>query len=617
MKPSILILGLVSIAVEAAPPPLPVPLRLPPGLTQTLPIVKSASYVGDAVRANDCPEDKDNPFGTCSSVLFGGYAMWASHLSGNIEIRFFPPRNNVSHFEIYHPGNLRGDDARIKAPIFYDMPVKENVVLDAFDAVSSGDLNLVNGEVTNLRYNVFVSNSWYLALGGVNPSLKPPPFQFPGIYGTARVKFEQRRDGLLDFSFAGTTFLPLGNNVSGDPVRLPLPLCGPLLNGECAGFEAPGTSLHPQLQITTKAPSEPPCGGNCISIQPNTVQEYTANSFYTSFGDTFTVNIPQLGGVATGRTHLQGRYGIQFGEPTAFGTIPIAVSSLPPSGLLAPIPDAPAPLSTFKITMFGHDERLFFPNFTYVTADPVLLEDGFDPSIGVLDPTSGTVIGGLLFRGVPAQSLFAAIINLNITRIPLGTFQHVGPAKFERGANGGNVFRYNGAVVLTFDTFLFPSPDYDNANAAFTSGPGSDLNPFLRFQGIQQSGVRPTAVKAGSASNVLSSFNQRFNYSYSIPCSPTPGQAFSFEYTNQAQSGTFKMDNLSSVTCVNSRTSRMAAGDADIISFTGYGTWSKDNDVHAVNVQISNAPNEAYVSIQVDGGVISKVHTKPPFDPIP
>lgn len=59
-----------------------------------------------------------------------------------------------------------------------------------------------------------------------------------------------------------------------------------------------------------------------------------------------------------------------------------------------------------------------------------------------------------------------------------------------------------------------------------------------------------------------------------------------------------------------------AAGDANIISFTGYGTWSKDSDVHAVNVQVSNAPNEACVSIQVDDGQISKVHTKPPFDPI-
>jgi hypothetical protein len=599
----------------AAPPPLPTPLRLPPGLTQTLPIVKSASYLADAVRFQDCPDDKDNPFGVCSTNLFGGFGMWGSHLSGLVEIRFYPPRNNVAHFEVFHPGNLKGDDARMRAPLFYDMPVRENVILDAFEAVSQGDLNLVTGEVTNFKLVVFAANTWYVALGDVNPKLKPPPFTFPGIYGSAFVKFEQRPDGLLDYSFQGSTFLPLGNRIEGDPVKMPLPLCGGLAGADCAGFEAPGTSLHPQLRISTKAIAAPPCGARCSTIQPNSVQEFTANTFYSSFGDTFTVNIPALGGPATGRTHLQGRYMIQYGEPSVFGTFPVAVTTLPPSGLLAPIPDAPAPLSTFKITMLGHDERLFFPNFTYVTADPVLLEDGFDPAIGILDPTSGTVIGGLNYRGVPAQSLFSAIINLNITRIPLGTFRHIGPAVFERGPDGGNVFRFNGNEILTFDTLQFPSPDYDNPNRAFTAGPGSDLNPFMRFQGMQAVD-QPTTVKAGSANNVLSSFDHRFNYSYSIPCDPV-GRAFSFEYTNQAQSGTFRMENLAAVSCVNSRGSNRPRGDADIVQFTGYGTWSKDSDLHTANVQVSTAPGEEYVSIQIDGGLISKAHTKPRFDPIP
>ena len=58
-------------------------------------------------------------------------------------------------------------------------------------------------------------------------------------------------------------------------------------------------------------------------------------------------------------------------------------------------------------------------------------------------------------------------------------------------------------------------------------------------------------------------------------------------------------------------------GDYDIISFTGYGDWSKDSDVHTVNVQVSEAPGEPYVRIQIDGGTISKVHTKPRVAPIP
>lgn len=597
----------------AALPPLPEPLRLPPGLIQVLPVARSGSYLADAVRVQDCPEDSDNPFGTCSSSLLGGYAMWASPVTGFVEIRFSPPRNGISHFEVAHPGNLVGADTSIKAPFLYDMPVNENRMLDAFEQVSAGDLNLLTGEVTNMQYVVFVSNTWYAALGQVNPNLKPPAFRFPGIYGSARTKFEQRADGKLDFTFAGTSFLPLGNNVAGDPVRLPLPLCGPFLS--CAGIEAPGTSLHPQIRVTTKDSNEPACT-RCFIPEPNSVQEYTANSYYTSFGDFFTVNIPQLGGVAEGRTHLQGRMAIQFGGIDSSGLAPFAVSTLPPGGLLAPIPDAPPPLTTFKITMLGHNERLFFPNYTYITADPVLLEDGFDPSIGVLDTKTGAVIGDLLYRGVPAQSLFAAIINLNITRIPLDTFRHSGPARFEVGPNGAAVYRYNGALPLTYDTYSFPSPDYTNPNAAFTAGPGSLLNPFMRFQGFQITD-QPRVTRAGSQSGVISSFNETFSYNYSVSCDPNGGGTPSFEYTNNSQNATFRMENLSWVSCINPRGSTRAAGDYDIISFTGYGTWSRDSDVHLANVQVSVAPGEAYVSIQIDGGTTSKVHTKPRTPPLP
>jgi hypothetical protein len=595
-------------------PPLPVPLQLPPGLVQTLPVNSAGSYIADAVRAQDCPDDKDNPFGTCSTSLFGGFAMWSTHVSGFVELRFYPPRNGIAHFEVTHPGNLAGADTTIQAPLFYKMPVKENRVLDAFETISSGDLNLNTGEVTNLQLVIFVSNSWYVALGQVNPNLKPPAFRFPGIYGTALAKFEQRADGLLDYTFFGSTFLPLGNNVLGDPVRLPMPLCGPLL--DCAGIEAPGTSLHPQILVTTKPPDDPPCGDNCFAPEPNTVNEYTANSYFSSFGDVFTVNIPQLGGPAEGRTHLQGRLLVQFGPRNPGGTVPFSISTLPPGGLLAPIPDAPAPLNLFKITMLGHDERLFFPNFTYVTADPVLLEDGFDPAIGVLNPQTGAALGDFLYRGVPAQSLFDAIINLNITRIPLDTFRHRGPARFDRGPNGEAIFRYNGKLPLTYDTFLFPSPDYDNPNAAFVAGSGSLLNPFMRFQAMRIAD-QPNVVRSGTAQNVVSSFGQRFSYSYSVPCNPEGGGNPTFEYTNQDDGGTFRMDSLSHVSCFHSPRSTRGPGDYDIISFTGYGTWSEDDDPHTANVQVSTAPGEEYVSIQIDGGLISKVHTKPRVAPIP
>jgi hypothetical protein len=610
----LVVLVIAGTPLHAALPPLPEPLRLPPGLIQVLPISRAGSYMADAVRVQDCPADEDNPFGTCSSSLFGGYAIWSTQLTGFVEIRFYPPINGISHFEVSHPGNLIGDDTKIKAPQFYEMPVLENRVLDAFEAISSGDLNLNTGEITNLEYVIFISNSWYVELGAVNPNLKPPAFRFPGIYGSAHASFEQREDGLLDFTFKGSSFLPLGNNVLGDPVRIPLPLCGPFLN--CAGIEAPGTSLHPQIRVSTKAPEEASCQPDCFIPQPNSIQEYTANSYYTSFGDVFTVNIPQLGGPAEGRTHLQGRLMIQFGEPNKDGNIPFALSTLPPGGLAAPIPDAPAPLSVFKITMLGHNERLFFPNFTYVTADPVLLEDGFDPSIGLLNPNTGAVIGDLLYRGVPAQSLFSTIINLNITRIPLDTFRHVGPARFSLGPNGENVFHYDGELPLTFDTFAFPSPNYDNPNEAFTSGPGSLLNPYMRFQGMQITD-EPQSVRSGSAQNVISSFSEVFSYSYAVSCDPSVNSNAVFEYTNQTNGGTFRMESLSWVSCINSVKSERSPGDYDVISFTGYGAWSEDSDRHTANVQISVTPGEEYVSIQIDGGLISGVHTKPIVAPIP
>ena len=50
-----------------------------------------------------------------------------------------------------------------------------------------------------------------------------------------------------------------------------------------------------------------------------------------------------------------------------------------------------------------------------------------------------------------------------------------GPARFDLGPNGEAIFRYDGKLPLTFDTFLFPSPDYNNPNSAFNSGFGSLL----------------------------------------------------------------------------------------------------------------------------------------------
>ena len=88
---------------------LPQKLRLPPGLDETLPLNKTASFFGDALHAVDCTEDKDLPYGTCGNQLFGGLVMTDSHLNGSIRIRFYAPVNDVAHFEVIH-GTLHGDD---------------------------------------------------------------------------------------------------------------------------------------------------------------------------------------------------------------------------------------------------------------------------------------------------------------------------------------------------------------------------------------------------------------------------------------------------------------------------------------------------------------------------
>jgi hypothetical protein len=131
----------------------------------------------------------------------------------------------------------------------------------------------------------------------------------------------------------------------------------------------------------------------------------------------------------------------------------------------------------------------------------------------------------------------------------------------------------------------------------------------------------PGLVKSGGG-DLVSSLLEPFSYSYSIPCDPAVKDFF-FEYTNFAQNlsgGTFRMENLASVSCTNSRNSNAVPGDYDTVTFAGYGTWSRDtaNGRHLATVQVSNPPDlPPYVSIQIDGSLISNVHLKPPEDTNP
>ena len=52
----------------------------------------------------------------------------------------------------------------------------------------------------------------------------------------------------------------------------------------------------------------------------------------------------------------------------------------------------------------------------------------------------------------------------------------------------------------------------------------------------------------------------------------------------------------------------------DTVSFAGFGMWSRDRDagLHLVCAQISEAAALPYVSIQIGGGRVANVDTKPP-----
>jgi hypothetical protein len=202
-------------------------------------------------------------------------------------------------------------------------------------------------------------------------------------------------------------------------------------------------------------------------------------------------------------------------------------------------------------------------------------------------------------------------------RIPPASFPYRGPARFEKGPNGGTVFHFDGDFFLPFAGFTFPSPDFVPAHA-FVAGDDSELNPVLRFEAIHTAspGASGPGVEVGSRTNVLAGTGERFSYSYSIACND-PGQGGSFEYTNAAEGGTFRMESLASVHCLNSADSVLPPGDFDTITFSGFGTWSEDDELHLATVQILTALGKEYVTIQVDGGFLSNVDTPPVEEPQP
>jgi len=169
------------------------------------------------------------------------------------------------------------------------------------------------------------------------------------------------------------------------------------------------------------------------------------------------------------------------------------------------------------------------------------------------------------------------------------------------------VFGFCGADRIPYpEGFGFPQPDL---KSAFRVGPNSQLDPYIYLQAME--GLAPPASgKSGSAQGVTASNHQTFSYSYAIPGDPV-GKSAAFEYHNETTGGSFVMDTLVWVSFGNSNRAGCADG-CEFVTFTGVGRWNKDpSRPHLATVQISTAPELAYVSIQIDGGTTSNVNTKP------
>jgi hypothetical protein len=597
--------GLPGILVNQAP------VTLPPNMIEILPINHDASYYGDAVRIVDCPNQSDQPFGLCRNFLFGGDALMVTNLQGYIQIQFYPPVNGISHFEVTHPQNLAGDDTVISAPDLYQMPVTQNYVQDPFTGVSSGDLDTTTGIVSNLDYSVLVSNSWYTALQNANPKLVGNPFTFPGPYGYAQAVFTPRPDGLLDFTFTGSSFLPLGASTLGDPTSLPLPLCGPYLN--CASVQAAGMSLHPTLRISTIAESNPACGPQCPALPVNGDMIFTSHSYSTTLGDNFNLNVPQLGGLGPARSQLTGRTHVQFGAPNGKFQ-PFIIGALPPEGVLGPYPNPG--IVGFAFGMLGSSEMIYFPLQTYFFMSVGTGDDPFNVALGEVNLTTGYAVGDFIFRSYFTQSIFQGLAKLNPGISPASEpFQ--GPLHFDVGPNGEIVEHFAGEIHISFVGFAFPAP---SLTTGYVTQPGSMLDLFYHHQAMHTVDTA-SATKSGSGQNITSSIGDVFSYNYTIPCNPV-GSNGAFTYTNnnasgKASAGSFTLKSLSSVSCINSLTSEAQPGDYDTIQFAGYGSWSADSNPHLVNAQISTSPNYPIVHIMIDAGTTSIADTKPADNPPP
>jgi hypothetical protein len=283
-----------------------------------------------------------------------------------------------------------------------------------------------------------------------------------------------------------------------------------------------------------------------------------------------------------------------------------------PGGLLyAPNPPPTQLTEEFPGRLYGglqgHNEILRFPKETYRIVSPYRLDDPFEVSLGVVNVKTGRFVNELLCRGMIGHPIFMALLKVE-PRTPRASFQFRGPAMFERDGRGQLIFRFKGQTRLEYpEGYLFPKPDL---TTGYVVGPGSVLDPFFWVQAMYHA-EDGEFVKKGSRENVTASTGEVFSFKYDI--SNRPGQPAMFEFTNHTQEARFVMNRLNWLSFTSTRESGLKPGNYDIITFTGFGTWSKDDQPipRLVSAQISTSKDTPYISVLIDGGFLANVNIKP------
>lgn len=597
---------------------LPQRLVLPHGLTQEIELDPAGSYFGDGIAATNCESSADAQFDGAGQTIFGGLAMVDSHLRGSLRFEFAPIGPNRASFRLRFE-KLRGDDAVLAAPVLFRMAF-QNAGVSSYPApadISTGEVDLTSGFVSKLRLYARFDAIALQTLVGVNPHFPSTPLSFvtldaatsPLEYSSAMARFEQRADGKLDFTFYGARFVPLGPGT-----RWPLNFGGP--DGDVSLIPANGTVMHPHLRLTTKAVDRPSVLHPPV-LPANCVRELTFHTHNTAFGDGFDLRVPDLGGPATGRSHIMGRAVIQFGIPSG-GTIPVAIRHLPPGGVFSQA--YPSPISdAFPVRLGpgprGYDQKLRYPRATFTMEKISLPDDPFDIAMAAVDLKTGHVFSDYLHRAFIEQDVINALLRIE-PRVRHTSFFFRGPAVFASTKTGSFMFRFLGEELLPYPAGLaYPQPDFTNS---FYATLGATLRPYTWVRAIEDADSHDF-VAEGNLQHLVAANRDDFSVEYRIAANPSKHKVF-FRYQNNTQIGSFELHNLAWVGFSNSAGSPAASAGFDTVTFSGFGIWEKNSvrSVEQVAVQIWDNPGNKlspYVGIQVSTGEVSSVDLRP-VDPL-